>query len=282
VRGDKAAAPYVAEAVGSDSETVRLAAIDALAVLGDASNVELLAGISAAGDKTASAAMDSLGRLSGPGVAQSLIAVAQSRAETSVRINVIETLTERRETEAIEVLFVLAKDDNRDIRQAAYKALGVLSDQKDLPAMVLMLLKATNNTDRSGMERALIATVARLESPDAGPVVDGLAKASRAAKSHLLTVLSRIGGPKALDAVRGQVLSKANQVKTAAIRALVDWPSVVPLSDLMKIAKTDRDSTSRILTLRGYIKLLGIPANRGAAETVKLLSESKGVNVFDF
>lgn len=148
--------------------------------------------------------------------------------------------------------------------------------------MVLMLLKATNNTDRSGMERALIATVARLESPDAGPVINGLAKVSRAAKSHLLTVLSRIGRPKVLDAVRGQVLSKANQVKTVAIRALADWPSVVPLSDLMKIAKTDRDSTSRIQALRGYIKLLGIPANRGAAETVKLLSESKGVNVFDF
>jgi len=276
-RGDKAAAPYVGKAVGSDSETVRLAAIKALAVLGDASNVEMLAGISAAGDKTASAAMDSLGRLSGPGVAQSLIAVAKSRAQTSVRINVIEILTERRETEAIEALFVLAKDDNSDIRQAAYKALGVLSDQKDLPAMVSMLLSSKTDADRGGILRALIATVARLESPDAGPVIKALAKANRAAKSYLLTVLSRIGGPKALDAVRGQVLSKANQVKTAAIRALADWPSVVPLSDLMKIAKTDRDSTSRILALRGYIKLLGIPANRGAAETVKLLSEAMDV-----
>jgi len=31
------------------------------------------------------------------------------------------------------------------------------------------------------------------------------------------------------------------------------------------------------LALRGYIKLLGIPANRGAAETVKLLSEAMDV-----
>jgi len=139
-RGDKAAAPYVAKAVGNGSEAIRLAAIDALAVLGNASNVELLAEVSAAGDKTGRAAMDSLGRLSGPGVAGALISVAQSRAETSVRINVIETLTKRRETEAIEVLFVLAKDSNREIRQATYKALGVLSNQKELPTMVSMLL----------------------------------------------------------------------------------------------------------------------------------------------
>jgi len=276
-REDKTAAPYVAKAVGSDNEAVRLAAIDALAVLGGASNVEMLVGISASGNKTGRAAMESLGRLSGSGVAGALISVAQSRVGTPVRINAIETLTRRRETEAIEVLFVLAKDNNSDIRQAAYKALGVLSGQKDLPAMVSMLLSSKSDADRSGIERALIATVARIEMPDAGPIIDGLAKANRAAKSHLLTVLSRIGGLKALDAVRGQVLSKTNQVKTAAIRALADWPSAVPLSDLMKIAKSDRDSISRVLALRGYIKLLGIPANRGAAETVKLLAEAMDV-----
>lgn len=276
-RGDKTAAPYVAKAVGSDNEAVRLAAIDTLAVLGDASNVELLAGVSAAGDRTGRAAMDSLGRLSGSGIAGALIAVAQSRAGTPVRANAIQAIINRREAEANDVLLVLAKDDNREIRQAAYKALGVLSNQEDLPKMVSMLLASKSNADRGNIERAMIATVARLESPDAQPVVDGLDKADSAAKPHLLAVLSRIGGQKALDSVRGQVSSKDNQVKTAAIRALADWPDAAPLSDLMKIAKTDRDSTSRVLALRGYIKLLGIPANRGAAETVKLLSGAMDV-----
>jgi HEAT repeat protein len=280
MRGDKAAGLYVARILNSRNETVRLAAIKALAVLGDASNVELLADISVAGQTTGKAAMDTLNRLSGPGVAAALIGVARSHAGTSVRVNVIDTLTNRRQTEAVEVLFVLAKDDNLEIRQAAYKALGVLSAQKDLPAMVSMLLAAESNADRSGIERAIVATVARLrrevshtgESPDAAPVIKGLAKANRAAKPHLLIVLSRIGGPEALDAVRGRVLSEDVQIKTAAIRALADWPDAAPLSDLMKIAKTDSDSTSRVLALRGYIKLLGIPTNRGASETVKLLS----------
>ena len=273
-RGDKAAAPYVAKAVDSDNEAIRLAAIDALAVLGGSSNVELLAKVSNSGDKTGRAAMDTLGRLSGPGVDGALIYVAQSRAETSVRINVIETLTKRREIEAVEVLFVLAKDDNRDIRQAAYKALGVLSDQKDLSAMVSMLLAAESNSDRGGIERAMIATVTRLESPNATPIIDGLTKANRATKPHLLTVLSRIGSAKAFNAVRYEMLSDYDQIRTAAIRALADWPDAAPLSDLMAIAMADRDSTRRVLALRGYIKLLGIPANRGAAETVKLLSQA--------
>ena len=273
-RGDKTAAPYVAKTVKSNSEAVRLAAINALTVLGNASNVELLAGVSATGGKTGKAAMDSLGRLSHPDVAEALIKVAKGHAAAPVRTNAVQALINRHEKQAVDVLFDLAKDDNRTIRQSAYKALGVLSDQKDIPDMVSMLLSAKSETDRSGIEQAMTAAVVRFQSPDAGPIVDGLAKANPVVKPHLLAVLSHVGGPKALDAVRSQVLSKDEQVKTAAIRALADWPNAEPLPDLMRIAKTDSDSRSRILALRGYIKLLGIPANRGAAETVKLLSEA--------
>ena len=126
-RGDKAAAPYVAEVVTRGSGPVRPAAVKALAVLGDASNVELLATASAEDDETGKAAMDSLSRLSGPGVADALTAVAQSRRIASVRVNVIEALISRSETEAVPVFFAVAKDNDVGVRQAAYKALGALS-----------------------------------------------------------------------------------------------------------------------------------------------------------
>ena len=189
----------------------------------------------------------------------------------------IEALISRSETEAVPVFFAVAKDNDVGVRQAAYKALGALSGQKELAKMVSMLLEVESGTDRSGIERAMIATVTRLEGPDAAAVITGLGKAGDAVKPHLLAVLSRVGGQEALDAVRGQLLAGNGDVRKAAIRALADWPDAAPLSDLMKIAKTDHDSTCRVLALRGYIKLLGIPANRGAAETVKLLSEAMDI-----
>jgi hypothetical protein len=45
----------------------------------------------------------------------------------------------------------------------------------------------------------------------------------------------------------------------------------------MKLAKTERDSTNQVLALRGYIKLLGIPANSNSAETVRLLADAMSV-----
>jgi len=273
-RGDKAAAPYVAQLVGSTSESVRVAAIGALAVLGDASSIELLAKASADDSAVGRVAMDSLGRLSGPGVAQALVAVAKSDAAVPVRINAIEALVNRHETEAIDALLAVAADNNPDVRQAAYKALGALAGQSELAKMVSMLIAAGGDADRAGIERAMIAAAARLEAPDAALVIAGLAKADDTVKPYLLVVLARFGGPDALAAVRSQLGANDAKLKGAAIRALAAWPDASPLSDLMNIARSENDATCQVLALRGYIKLLEIPANRGASQTAALLAEA--------
>lgn len=273
-RGDRAAAPYVAKAVKSDDVSVRLAAIQGLAVLGDASNVELLAAASVAGDEAGKAAMDSLGRLSGEGVAAALAGVAQSGAEPAIRINAIQALLNRRQTEAVPTLFAVAEDKNDNIRQAALRALGALCDQEHLAKMVSMLLAVKSDADRTAIERAMIATVTRLEKPDASAVIAGLDKADDAVKPRLLAVLSYLGGEEALQAVRAELNSKDAEIARAAVRALGDWPEPAPLEDLLNIAKSDGDETRQVLALRGYIKLVGLPANRSAAGTVALLTDA--------
>ncbi|UCF13979.1 MAG: HEAT repeat domain-containing protein [Phycisphaerales bacterium] len=273
-RGDKTAAPFVAKAVKSDDGAVRLAAIRGLAVLGDASNVELLAAATVAGDETGRAAMDSLSRLSGKDVATALTSVAQSSAETPIRVNAIQALVNRRQTEAVSALFAVAADKDDRIRQAAYKALGELSGQAELAKMVSMLLSVKNKTDRTAIERAMIATVTRLEKPDATAVIAGLGKAENATKPNFLAVLPHVGDEEALQAVRGQLASKDSEVARVAVRALGDWPDPAALPDLLKIATSDGDSTRQVLALRGYIRLLALPANRSSAETVALLGDA--------
>ena len=273
-RGDKTAAPVVARAATSKNAGVRLAAIEALAVLGNATHVELLATASVAGDGTGRGAMNSLNRLSDDGVAKALTAVAKSSAEPSIRINAIQTLINRRETEAVGALFDLAADSNTQVRQAAYKALGALSGEQELAKMVSTLLAAGDEADRAAIERAMIATVARLEKPDATAIVAALGTAGDDTKGHLLAVLPKFGGEKALQAIRSQLSSSDANVQNAAVRALADWPDPTPLAELLEIAKTSSDLTRHVLAIRGYIKLLALPANRSAARSVELLTEA--------
>lgn len=273
VRGDKTAAPYVAKEVKSDDVKVRLAAIKGLAVLGDASNVELLAAASVAGDETGRAALYSLTKLSGKDVATALTGVVRNNTEPTIRINVIQAIVNRRQTEAVPALFKAAGDKNDRIRQAAYKALGELSGQDDLPRMVSMLLSVKSKSDRMAIERAMITIITRLEKPNVAAVITAMGKAENDVKPHLLAVLSHIGNEESLETARGQLDSKDSEVVKAAIRALSDWPDPAPMSDLLTIARKESDSTRHTLAIRGYIELLGLPANRSSVETVGLLGD---------
>jgi len=273
-RGDKAAASYVAKAVTDDDPRVQLAAIGTLGVIGGAADVALLAKVSGRSGQLARAAKASLGRMSAPGVTAALIDVAQGSSGEGVRVNAIETLIDRLDTEALPALLGVANDNASSVRQAAYKALGALGGQKELAALVSMLLKVDSSRDRGSIERALVAIVLRLEKPQASPIIAGLGRADGAVKPHLLTVLSRVGDSAALGAVRPELRNRSADIRKAAIRALADWPTPAPLADLMGVAKTSQDTTEQILAVRGYIKLLGVPANRSAAQTVGYLAQA--------
>lgn len=276
-RADKAAAPYIAQVAAKGEGAVQLAAVKALAVVGDASNVSQLAKLSTAAGDLGKAALESLSRLTGPDVTRALAGVARDKGDSDVRVNAVRTLVARRETDALPAFLLLAMDSEPDVRQAAFKALGTMAGQREMPVMVSTLLDAKTSSDFNGIERAMTAVVLRIDEPDPAPVISALAKANDAQRPHLLAVLARIGDDKSLSAVRAQLKSSDAETKKAAIRALADWPDPQPLSDLLGIAKTSSDAVEKALALRGYVKLVGLPANRSAADTVKLLEGALGI-----
>jgi len=273
-RGDKAAAPYVRKAVGGPDETVRLAAVGALGVLGDVSCVELLTKTAAEGGRVGGAALRALGRISDKRVSNALGAIIKGGGEPPIRVAAIRAAVDRGDPAVLPVLFKAAGDASADVRAAAHAGLGDLAGAGELPVIISMLISAESSADRASIERALIAAVNRIGQTDAQPVIAGMSRADDAAKAPLLGVLARIGGEKALDAVRSAVKSGSSYVKRAAIRAMADWKDASPLSELLAIAKAEPDSANHILALRGYIKLVGVRSNRSRADSVKLLADA--------
>ena len=126
-RGDLAAAPYVAKAVTDADAGVGVAAVRALGVIGRAADVALLAEISAEGGQLDKAARNSLARMSAPGIGSALVDVAKGDGEIQPRgsrrlrpwsLASMRPLAPRCST--------VAGDGDRTVRQAAYKALGVV------------------------------------------------------------------------------------------------------------------------------------------------------------
>lgn len=274
-RQDKAAAAAVTKAVDSGDATVKIAAIKALAVLGDAGSVEKLAMVAAAGGEPGKAAQQTLGRLSGSGVDDTIVGLIASPSATgAVRAAAIQAAIDRAKTIALPALLKAAKDANADVQKAASRALGELAESPAFAEMVGLVADAKNAVERGNLERAMTAMIARVKTVDPQAVIDGMAKATPEAKASLLGMLPKIGGEKALTVVRANLVSTNPDVKKAAIRSLAEWPDPTPLKDLLDLAQKDPDAANQTLALRGYITLLSTPANRGASQTVVLLGDA--------
>ncbi|MFW6108319.1 MAG: HEAT repeat domain-containing protein [bacterium] len=100
-----------------------------------------------------------------------------------------------------------------------------------------------------------------------------LDKAPPKPKLALLRVLRTARGPKALAAVRKATQDPTAEVREAAVSILCGWPSVEALPAVVQLAKTAEDRRTKILAVRGYIRLIGLQAG-ASGEKLAALKEA--------
>ena len=272
-RGDTDAGEAVVKAAASASAKVRAAAVGALAEIGDASSVPLLARAAAAAktDEEKQAALLSLRRLKGDGVDEA-VTKSMAAATGHDRAQLIEVLLARSAAGAVGAILKEAGSADEAVRKAAFRALGMLAKARDLPALVDLLVGLKGDAGRDDAERTVIEVARKLEnaSARAGAALAALAKATGAeAKGSLLRVLRGIAGAKALAAVKAAVKDSAAGIQDAAIRALADWPDASAVAPLMEVFRSTESTVHRVVALRGCVRLLGLPGGLSPADTVK-------------
>ncbi|MCX6905245.1 MAG: HEAT repeat domain-containing protein, partial [Verrucomicrobia bacterium] len=261
-RGDALGLTETVNKLATDENpAIREAAIKALARLGNASSVAALAA-ALTQKELASSVSQTLVALQGEGVAEALIKQAET-GEVAVRQGVLNVLAERRQTDALPAVRQAANSEDAGLRRAALKTLAALGTQEDLATLAVMLLAKKDQSERDQMAQAMSDISGRITDKAAGCeiVLQAMSKADASAKVCLLTVLSTLGGDKALQAVRAS-LAGEGELRKAAIRALADWPDAAPVPDLLSVAKEDKEKSNQILALRGYIKMLGQTGGR--------------------
>ncbi|MCY2993569.1 MAG: ThuA domain-containing protein, partial [Planctomycetota bacterium] len=256
---DRLALEAAASRLDDKDEAIRVAAIGALAKLGNASLIERLAKLAAtAGGAPQQAARLSLVRLAGADIEPKLFTLAAA-GEPAERIEIIRALASRRSNPAAPVLLKAATDDNALVRAAAFDALAVVAQADRYGQLVQLLVAATTPADAEAAEQAVLATGGRIEDPAArlGPLTAALSNAAVQVKPSCLRVLSGFGGVEALAAVRPYLAESEAALRDAAVRAVARWPDVSAAGDLLKIAQSSDNATQRLLSVRGYLRLVG-------------------------
>jgi len=271
--GNKAAASAVASLAESTNVEVSGAALRALGVIGDASNVPALMQLSLGKDDKATLAFASLTRLPGAAVDAALAKFLKSQ-NAGERAKAVEAFAARMDRRQNKAILAACSDSEKDVRMAAYKALRAMGDDATLPALTDLLVATQSSSERGELEQTVTSVALRNKSADAAATVLAakLGK-SEDADASLLTALAKRGGAKALETVRKFVAGTNPEQKKAAVRAMSTWADTAPLSDLMAVAQNDSDASCRVLALRGYVRLVG-DCDKTAAEKVKMFESA--------
>jgi HEAT repeat protein len=273
---DKVGLPAVLAAAKSTDGGVRIAALNALGALGDATTVDVLVqtAVNAKGAEQ-KASQESLYRLKGADIDQ-VILKGMPEAEPKAKVELIRSCDQRNITAATPALMKLVKDADGQVRVEAIKALRAVAGPGDIAGLIELQLAATG-TDRGEMEKTVVA-VARKIPADKNPAEKVLAALSAAkdmdAKSSLMSVAGKIGDPAALPVLREALADKDDKIKDAGVRALSEWPTAAPAADLLKVAKESTNEVHKTLALRGYVRLTGLESDRPAEETIKMYKEA--------
>ena len=257
---EAALSPMHRLALTSPNAEVRLAAVEAHGAIGNAASVALMCAVldlkkSAAETRAAAAGLRAL---KGKGVNDAILA-CMGKATPATRAELIAALADRKAVEAVDELLRRASEQDRGVRTAALKALGLLAEPKHLPALLGLLASLKSDAGRGDAERAIVQASRKLAKAQADPALAALGKAADAAtRGSLLRVLGAIADAKALEAVQAAVGDKDGAVGDAAVRVLAEWPDARPLSTLAALFRTTDSPTHRVLALRGCVRLLSL------------------------
>ncbi len=276
-RGELSARSAVVAAVTDNEQPVRIAALKALANVGNDSDIALLAKIAAeTKGEEQEAARTSLDLLHGNSIDREIIAQIPD-ADTNNKIELIRSVAERNIISAVNTLLKTAADPERSVRRESYKSLAVIAGPESINDIIQLLIREENSTIRNEAEITVVTVAQKSEDKNnqAKPILDILPSVDNIeAKSSLLEVMGKIGNKNCLPVLKQTLTSDNADLNLAAIRALSNWPDAEPAGDLLNIAKNSIDETQRILALRGYIGLLKIKSDRSDAESLKLYQEA--------
>jgi HEAT repeat protein len=278
-RGDAAALPAITAAAKSANTEVRKAALQAVGKLGDASFVEYLVKAATEGisSEEKSTAVNSLKLLHGSGVDDAIVKSMQN-LQPSVRSQLIQVLYERNAVGAVPALLGEAVNPDRKVSKAAFKALGRLAGEKDLPSLVKLLVKLEDDNSRREAERAVVMVSRKISetSKQADAVLAELRSEKRiAVRCSLLRALGGIANNNALRTLEEASKETNPAVRDTAVRTLAKWPNATAAEALLEIYSNTQNQIHRLLALRGFVRLLALPAEeRPVEKTLKMCRQA--------
>lgn len=249
--------PAVLNAASRGPKPVRMAAIGALARVGDASCLAPLLQIAIESDaEIVQKAKASLADLPGEGVDNDIVA-RLSKSEKKTYVVLLELVGERR-IDAVAPLLKALDDSDKSIRSAALTSLGATVPPKNLSALIAQVVAPKHAEDAPVAQKALKTAAVRMPDREicATELAAAMDRAAVPVKGVLLEILGAVGGTKALQTVGASAKSADPLLQDTSSRLLGEWMTIDAAPVLLDLAKTAPGEKYQVRALRGYIRIV--------------------------
>jgi HEAT repeat protein len=270
----------VLEAARSSAVPVRIAALKALESTGDPASVPFLAetAASARGPEQA-AARAALGALKGREVDEAILALLARQPPDDVAGELLLALADRRVYPAKPVVAGALTSTSLRVRTQALRALRTIGTPSDVPAVLDLLLKSTDETEQAEAETTIVGLTQKIAGSDrrSDVVTARLATVKTPEERvRLIKVLPQIGDSRALPILRAALAGDNPDVFDAAVRAFAAWPTSSARDDVLRLARDLRNETQRLLAIRALIRIIGLDKYRDPDSAVADLRLAAG------
>jgi HEAT repeat protein len=250
----------VLTAARSPDLSVRIAALEALAKVGNYTVIELLVSQAARSKgKEQQAARTGLWELKCGLANQTILTNLVKNRDEAIQHELILAVGERRIKEGLPLLLRRARSASDRNRLLAIRSLENIASPMDLPQVVRLMLDVGKDTDQIEMASVIAAVAARSPQPNgkARPVMAELESVTDAGdRCALYRTLGKIGDDSTLPVLRTALADDDPDVQDAAVRALAEWPKTSAKEDLLRIAKTSEKPVHKVLALQTYIRMI--------------------------
>ena len=256
VKKDKKYFPKMLDALKSSDALLKRTALLAMEKLASKDNIPAILEIGEPFDRGLTIRI--LSTLAADGTDDYFLDELKKATDTNKIMLYSEILSKRYCKKALPVILGFAKKNDFPNRQALLEWLegNKLADKENIGDFLEVTLMITDRQTRDRAEQS----IARICNGDAKPVIE---KMNSSNEIEILTLLGRIGGKDALDAVNKMIESKDTNVHNAAVRALCNWPNATVSKELLALAENkDEAAPNRVAALRAYVRVITLPDNQ--------------------
>lgn len=264
--------PAILQAARSNDVAVRIAAMRALESTGGASEVPLLLETASrtSGPEQA-AARWTLGMLKGRAVDEAILGRLGQGPSEAIARELLLAIADRKIFSGKPAVVTAVASASPGTRVQALKTLRVIGTPSDVPALLDVLVKAADEVERSEVEQTVAALAQKTANPDgrAGAIRTRLGtETDPEAQARLIALLPRIGDRSTLPLLRTALDSRIPSVVDAAVAAITSWPTSAAQDDILRLARTSKNETHRLLAIRGFVASVGLDQYREPAAAV--------------